>query len=334
MDVSDISRYNPFPKLLEGSPFKVEPFWGGGGKTKKLKQQLAREKKTNKQLNNDLRTQHIINTKTSAQQREKLLVAQHATAASEEQRRIDRQQAAVVKNIEVGEVKKTEKEKNEEKMMDILMGVKQEPFAVAFTNPNPNVENNVMLELYKSITECEDPDDEEDPCKEENWNAEYDSITTNDYADFYNDVRDTFNEKYDDISRNIVSLNKLVEQYNSFKPLDTWVHDNSNNLAVELESLAVDTETNERRAEYENQIIEANNRWRLVVIAIYIMAVCVFLFYEVRDLIATYSFGKAWSIVWRLALMGVYLLSVDYMFFHFWTIVRYALDTLRRIIHV
>jgi hypothetical protein len=318
--------FNPFPKsTIKGSAFVKEPFFGGG--TKKLKRQLANERRKNSHLDEALRTQDAVNKETSARQRAAIAEAQRATADSEEKRLAERQQAAIVSAMEKNAVKKTVKEDNEDSMADILMGVKREPFAVAFTTPKYETENALMTTLYSSVTKSGEDTG--------NWGVDpYPNLTSDDYVNFRIDVETTFNRKHADISDQIVSLRSHQAHYRSVEPLTKWIGKNQGNLTNELKSLAIDTETNERRAEYENQVVEANKSWKVIVTVMFVMAVCVFLFYSVRELRGGFSWGKVWSILWRLVLMGLYLLSVDYVLFQFWALVRYSLDAIRRILHV
>ena len=176
-----------------------------------------------------------------------------------------------------------------------LGGRTDEGFAVAFTTPKYDTENAVMRSFYNSVTSVKDSDDP-DPNK---WtgNDDYEEITKNDYDEFSKDVETVFTEQYNDISKNIVSLKSHQSHLGSIEPLDQWIRGNQINIDSGLETIALDTATNERRTEYENQVVEANKTWKLIVTAIFVLAICVFLFYETRELIAAFSRGKIWSII-------------------------------------
>lgn len=321
MQMMDDVPFNPFPRsTIKGSVFVKEPFWGGG--KKKLKRQLANERRKNVTLGEA----NAINRETIASQRSTIVRKDKDIADANERVNVVKAEAAIVKEMEKNNVKKTAKEENEDGMADILMGVNQEGFAVKFTNPKYDTENALMTKLYNSVT----ADDTE------NWIAHdhYKALSTDDYVNFGNDVKTTFNERYADISDNIASLKSHQEHYRAVEPLTDWIKGNSENLTNELESLAIDTETNERRAEYENQVVEVNKTWKVIVTVIFVMAVCVFLFYEIRSLFTVFSWGRVWTMVWKLVLMGLYLFSVDYILFQFWAIVRYSLYTVRQALHV
>jgi hypothetical protein len=211
--------------------------------------------------------------------------------------------------------------------VDLLNGTGsgKESFAVKFTNPNPDLENKVMSDLYDTVMKGGI-----------DWsdNPDYQTMTKNDYDDFYADVSGAFYKKHAEIQRDIDTLEFHVRQYGSTAPVNRWLEDNSGNVTRTVQDMSKEAETNQRRTEYESQVVDSYQIWRYVVTAIFAIAVCVYVYYEGMELVRYFSWGRLWMMTWRVLLMGGYLYSIEYVVYSVWTLFRMAVQYVRDLLQL
>ena len=214
--------------------------------------------------------------------------------------------------------------------VDLINAGGVENFAVQFTNPSPDIENKVMQDLYNNVVGVGEGAVTTKWSEDEN----YKTMAVKDYDSFHTDVSGVFREKRAEIQRDIETLKLHLKQYGSTVPMHKWITDNSGNVTRTIEDMNKDVETNQRRTEYETQVVDASQTWRYVVTAIFAIATCVYVFYKGMVLAQYFSWGGLWSMIWRVMLMGGYLYYIEYVIFFIWTLFRSAIQYMRQLLQL
>ena len=312
-----------FPDWFSG--YNVEPFWGGS--KKKLKRKI---RALNRQLDNNVKTMKVVGQSHAATVRGKNIKISEGEAKQQQLITHNREQKSQLMTLEKDKRDRLSEEHNNEVIdstAHAILNKDSEGFAVKFTNPTAHaIENKLMTELYTKVVANGDGA----------WrdSSQYQDMTKEDYDGFYADVSGVFHKQREEIQRDIQTLKSHISHYKSVVPMNKWLTDNSGNVTRTVEDMNKEAETNQRRTEYESQVVDAGQTWRYIVTAIFAVAVCVYVFYEGTELVRYFSWGRLWAITWRVLLMGGYLFSVEYIMFSIWTMFRMAIQYIRQILQV